>query len=245
MPWLPESQLAPETVAFVHRCLTTTVNTTIALNNVLELTDLLTRWVDKAWELQLKQTPQSLTKMCIPATISTMTTAVEQLKTLEESLPDQSNLSRDWGIIRDGASVPYPEINTWELPDAAKVHDLLEQIETVVEWLLRVIRVLDLAVPDSFWQEVASVGGSNLTHVNRIRQITEESLTSALADIRNFTHPQPTQAAAGAGHAGTEQAQTEPAQTEPAQTEPAQPDPVTTSLSQCNALLARLRACMQ
>jgi len=218
MPWLPESRVAPDTVAFVHQYLLVLRNTKIGITCVMDLTDILKAWVAKEWEPKLKQKALSLTDMCIPGTISTMAAAVEQLNTLEDSLPARRSICRDQGIIRDGAREPYPEINTWELPEPTQVRNIFQQIATVFEWLLSVMKLIRDAVQDAFWDEVARAQNSTTDHVKEIWSDAQDNLTSALTDIRNF---------AAAGHAGAQHPQTPPL----------------APAAQCKLLLARLRAC--
>ena len=182
MPWLPESAIEPATVTLVHNCLNVSSEANITITSVMELTDDLKRWVDKEWEQKQKGTSMSLTEMCIPGAISALAAAVGKLDSLEVSLPRKSYIFRDWGVIKDGESTPYPEINTDFDLQATEIQNDLEQIKNVFEWILRIMNLLHDAVEPSFWEEVSRAHWA----------ITEQNLRSSLTHIQSFTTNTPT-----------------------------------------------------
>jgi hypothetical protein len=191
---------------------------------VMEMTDILKQWVQKEWEPKHKGTGISLTDMCIPGTIWTMSTALEQLKTLDDELPHAYNIARDDGILRNGVMEPCPCINEYEIPTATPVCDTLEQIKNVFKWILLMMKLLDAAVQPSFWIEVARAEGRDIDHAKEQWNLMEQNLSSAVTDIQSFV--------AGA--------QTDPVADNPG-TVPVHID--LQPAAQFTALLERLRAC--
>jgi hypothetical protein len=191
--WTPESQIEPATVSFVHSCLKVSRDTRLTVDCVIELTAQLKCWVHKEWEQKQKGTSMSLADLCVPGAISALAAAVEQLDSLENSLPH--GLRRDWGVIKDGARIPHPEINTWELPQATEIQNLLMQIQNAFEFILRIMNLLSNAVKPSFWEEVSRAQGvatkSNRRQLSTDQvlahwQNTEQHLRSSVTDIQSF-----------------------------------------------------------
>jgi hypothetical protein len=176
----------PATVAFVHKCLNVSFEASRSIISVEEMTNILKQWVKKKWEPKHKGADISLNDMCIPGTIWTMATALEQLHTLDEKLPNSYNICRDDGIIIDGARQPCPCINDYTIPAATQVCDILEQIRNVFKWILLMKKLLDVAVPASFWEEVAGVRGRDIEHAKSQWRSMEETLGSSITDIESF-----------------------------------------------------------
>jgi hypothetical protein len=210
MPWLQESKMDPAKVAFVHKCLTVSHNASIKINALMQMTYTLEQWVKNKWEPQHKVAGVSLVDMCIPGAISTMATAVKQLTTLEESLPNPHFISRDWGIIGDGVSQPHPEINDQQLPQATAICDILQQFQNVFKWIILMMNLLDVSVQNSFWQEVARGEGSNIEEITSHWNLIRDGLSSVATNIQSFVtenQPGPVADSPGTGHSETLQPQ--------------------------------------
>jgi len=186
MPWLHESKIDPVTVALVHECLTVSNKASIEINGLLQMTYTLKQWVKKEWEPKHKDAGVSLTDMCIPGTISTMAAAVEQLHTLDQSLPNYYRICREWGIIVNGAREPNPEINDREIPQATAVCAILQQIQNVFKWIILMMNLLDVSVQNSFWQEVAREAGSDIEQIISHWNLIRDGLSSTATDIQSF-----------------------------------------------------------
>jgi len=199
MPWRTESSMDPTTVAFVHEFLRVMLEARICITYVMETTSILEQWVKKEWEPKHKGIDVSLTDRCIPGTLLTMAAALEQLNTIDDKLPSAHNISRlDW-IVEDGKNQPCPCINEYEIPEATPVCDILEQIQNVFKRIVLMMKLIDVSVQPSFWEEVAraqvcDIGRAkknckvdiDIDHAKKQWTITFDKLESAITDIQSF-----------------------------------------------------------